>query len=288
MAAVLPVVEYLQKKGFPKIFAVLIPYLGIVVAIFLLILPLIPFVFDQIASLISQFPRFIDKSAATFHVTIDPKDIQSHLNDQIDTIGQNALDFTTKFFGGVFSIVTIFVVSFYLLMYSDAFKKFMANLFHDNKRDFVRKALDRVNDKLGAWLRGQVVLMVFIGVFSWIGLSLLGLPYALPLALMAGLLEILPTIGPIISAIPAVIVALTISPTMAAAVIVLYMLIQMLENQILVPKIMEKAVGLNPVVVILGVMIGANLMGIAGALLAIPFISFVIVLFNSFKNMDEK
>lgn len=288
MAAVLPVVEFLRRKRFPKILAVLIPYLGITVAIFLLILPLVPFVIDQIASLITQFPKLLDQSATTFHITVDPRDVQSHINNQIDTIGQNALDFTTKFFGGVFSIITIFVVSFYLLMYSDAFKKFMANLFHDNKHDFVMKALDRVNDKLGAWLRGQIVLMIFIGFFSWVGLSLLGVPYALPLALMAGLLEILPTIGPIISAIPAIIVALTISPTMAVAVVVLYMLIQMLENQILVPKIMEKAVGLNPVIVILGVMIGANLMGIAGALLAIPFISFIIVIYNSFKNLDEK
>jgi len=287
MAAVLPMVEYLRSKRVPKIFAVLIPYLGITIAIFLLILPLVPFVFDQISSLVSQFPKLLDQSAKTFHVTIDPKDVQSHINNQIDTIGQNALDFTTKFFGGVFSIITIFVVSFYLLMYSDAFKKFMASLFHSNKREFVHSALNRVNDKLGAWLRGQILLMIFIGLFSWIGLTLLGVPYALPLALLAGLLEIVPTVGPIISAIPAAIVALTISPTMAVAVVVLYLLIQMLENQLLVPKIMEKAVGLNPVVVILGVMIGANLMGIAGALLAIPFISFIIVIFNSFKTMDE-
>jgi predicted PurR-regulated permease PerM len=287
MAAVLPMVEFLQRKRFPKILAVLIPYLGITTIIFLLILPIVPFVFDQIASLISKFPRFIDQAASIFHVTIDPRDVQTHINNQIDTIGQNALEFTTKFFGGVFSIITIFVVSFYLLMYNEAFKKFTANLFHANRRTFVLKALDRVNEKLGAWLRGEIVLMFFIGFFSWIGLTLLGLPYALPLALLAGLLEIIPTLGPIISAIPAVIVALTISPTMAIAVVVLYLLIQMLENQILVPKIMERAVGLNPVIVILGVMIGANVMGIAGALLAIPFISFVIVLFNSFKNIDE-
>ena len=101
------------------------------------------------------------------------------------------------------------------------------------------------------------------------------------MALLAGLLEVVPTLGPTLSAIPATIVALTISPTMAIVIILTYILIQMLENQLIVPKIMERAVGLNPVIVILGVSIGANLMGIVGALLSIPFISFVIVLYQS-------
>jgi predicted PurR-regulated permease PerM len=116
----------------------------------------------------------------------------------------------------------------------------------------------------------------------------LGLPYALPLALLAGILEVVPTLGPILSAIPAAAIAFTISPTLGFTIIIFYILLQALENQVLVPKIMEKAVGLNPVVVILGVMIGGNLMGISGALLAIPFISFLIVLFNSLNSPEVK
>lgn len=285
MAAVLPAVEYLQRKKFPKIIAVLIPYLGILTAIFLLFLPLIPFFTEQIQSLILNLPMFIDRSASALGLSVNPDEIERYLSSELGSLGQSAVNLTTRVFGGIFSIITIIVVSFYLLMYSDAFKKFMADLFHDGSREYVRKIIDRVNDKLGAWLRGELVLMTFIGTLSWIGLTILGLPYALPLALLAGLLEVIPTIGPIISAIPAVIVAFTISPTMALAVVVLYMLIQALENQLLVPKVMQKAVGLNPVVVILSIMIGANLMGIAGALLAIPFLSFIIVIFNS---LDKK
>lgn len=284
MAAVLPMVEFLQKKKFPKIFAVLIPYLGIVIAIFLLVVPLVPFIAEQIQSLATKFPQYIDRTATAFGFTIDKSYMQNYLGNEFDTLGRNAVDFTTKVFGGIFSVITIFVVSFYLLMYSDAFKKFLANLFHDGSREYIHRTLDQVNEKLGAWLRGEIVLMVFIGLFSWVGLTILGLPFALPLALLAGLLEIVPTLGPILSAIPAVIVAFTVSPTMAITVIVLYMLIQALENQLLVPKIMQKAVGLNPVVVILSVMTGANLMGVAGALLAIPFVSFMVVLVNSFQE----
>ncbi len=286
MAAVLPSVEFLQRKKFPKVFAVLIPYLAIITAIFLLIIPLVPFIAEQIQSLFTKFPQFIDSSAKTFGFQIDKSQLQQYVNSEFSSLSSNAIDFTTKIFGGFFSIITIFVVSFYLLMYSDAFKKFMANLFHDGSRAYIEKTLDQVNEKLGAWLRGELLLMLAIGFASWVGLTILGLPFALPLALLAGLLEIVPTLGPILSAVPAVIIALTISPTMALTVVVLYMLIQALENQLLVPKIMEKAVGLNPVLVILSVMIGANLMGIAGALLSIPFVSFIIVIINSF-NVKE-
>ena len=284
MAAVLPLVELLRRRGFPKIAAVLIPYFGIIIAIFLLVLPLVPFVVTQIQSLISNFPRFIDRSAEVFGFTINPKQVEGYINSELETLGKSAVNVTTKVFGGLFSMITIFVVSLYLLLYEDSFKGSLANLFHKDLRQKVLNTLDQVNLKLGAWLRGQIQLCVFIGAISWVGLTILGLPYALPLALLAGILEVVPTIGPILSAIPAVIIALTVSPTMAITVTAFYILIQALENQILVPKVMQKAVGLNPVVVILAIMIGTNLMGVAGALLAIPFVSFIIVLFKSIEG----
>jgi predicted PurR-regulated permease PerM len=126
-----------------------------------------------------------------------------------------------------------------------------------------------------------MTLCLAIGSISWLALTVLGVPFALPLAMIAGILEAIPTLGPILAAIPAAIVALTISPQMALVVVFTYWLIQMLENQLLVPKIMQRAVGLNPVIVIIGVTIGANLMGAVGALLAIPFISLIIVIYNS-------
>ncbi len=284
MAAVLPMVEFLQKKGFPKMAAVLIPYFTIVIAIFLLIIPLVPFVVTQIQSLIVNFPRFIDRSADMFGIKINPRQIEGYVSSEMDNLGRSAINVTTKVFGGLFSTITIFVVSLYLLMYEDSFKKSLSSFFAHDSREKVLLTLDEINFKLGAWFRGQVLLCIFIGLLSWIGLTILGLPYAVPLALLAGILEVVPTLGPILSAIPAVIIALTVSPTMGLAVAVLYILIQALENQLIVPKVMQKAVGLNPVIVILGIMIGANLMGVAGALLAIPFISFIIVLFKSLEQ----
>jgi predicted PurR-regulated permease PerM len=110
------------------------------------------------------------------------------------------------------------------------------------------------------------------------------MPYALPLAVLAGLFEIVPTVGPIIASVPAIIVALTISPNMALFIVGLYIIIQMVENHLLVPRIMQRAVGLNPVIVIVGVIIGDRLLGIPGALLSVPFISLLVLIS---KNLDQ-
>lgn len=288
MAALLPFVDYLRARKFPKLLAVFIPYIIIMIAIFFLIILLVPFFLEQIRSLFTNFPHYLNKSAAVLGFQLDPRQMQDYFTRQSNILGQNALTFTSKIFGSVFATITVLVVSFYLLMYNDDFKVWFATMFHANDRQKVRETMQRVDDKLGNWLRGQIVLSICIGVMSWIGLMLIGMPFALPLALIAGFLEIVPTLGPILSAIPAVIVALTISPTLAVGVLVLYILIQLTENHIIVPKIMQHAVGLNPVVIILGIMIGANLMGLVGALLSIPFISFVILLFRSINQESPK
>jgi predicted PurR-regulated permease PerM len=252
-----------------------------------LFFPLIPFFVQQIKALIVNFPIYLNKTTAAFGVTVDQKQLQAAFSTDFNTIGENAFALTSRVFGGVISVVTILVVSFYMLFYHDKFKLWLSGFFYKSYHTYSLETLSQIEDKLGAWLRGQLILCITIGLFSWIALSLLGVPFALPLALLAGILEILPTLGPMLSAIPSLIVAITISPTMAIVVALTYFVIQFFENHILVPKIMQRAVGLNPIVVILAIMIGANLMGIAGALLSIPFISFIIVLLNSIKNVEK-
>lgn len=284
MSSLLPYVRYLRKKHFPKALTVAIPYFGLLLVIVLLILPLVQFLVPQIQSLVSRFPFYLKEAAQVLGVSIDSSQIQGYITDRLSEFTKNALSVTTKIFGGIFSVLAIFIISFYLLMYYEEFKKLFSRLFPHDMRPSVLATLDRINEKLGAWMRGEIILMFFIGLMSWIALTLLGVPFALPLALLAGILEIVPTLGPTLSAIPAVIVAITVSPTLALTVTLTYVVIQMVENNFLVPKIMEKAVGLNPVVIIIGVMIGTSLMGIAGALVAIPFISFIIVILKSLEQ----
>ncbi|MDQ5900972.1 MAG: hypothetical protein QG600_550 [Patescibacteria group bacterium] len=287
-SSLLPLVKYLKRKGFPNFFAAFVPFISIIIFIILIVFPLIPFIASQVASLLTGLPGYLKQSGDLLGFQVDPNGIQSFIGREIDGIGRNAFSVTSKVFGSIFSILTVLVVSFYLVLYHDQFKKSVSHLFHRSQRARVVETLEVIDEKLGAWLQGQIILSFAIGIITYIVLSILQVPYALPLAILAGMLEVVPTLGPIIASIPAIIVALTVSPTLAVIVALLYLVIQMLENNILVPKIMQRAVGLNPVVVIVAVMIGANLMGIIGALLSIPFVSFLMVLFNSLNSEEDK
>jgi len=284
MAVLTPFSDFLTKKRIPRIFSVLIPYFLTIAILVLLIFPLVPFFASQIQLLFSNFPKYINQVAKIFNLNIDVSNINNVFESDINAIGKNALSVTGKIFSGVFSILTILVISFYLMLERKMMKDQFIILLPKKYQERGRETIAQIERKIGLWLRGQLILSFTIGFCTWVGLTLLGLPFALPLALLAGILEIVPTIGPIISAVPAIIVALTISPGVAISVVVFYILLQMLENNILVPKIMEKAVGLSPMVVIIGVLIGSKFLGILGALLAVPFIAMVLIIVKSFKT----
>lgn len=283
MAALSPFSDFLTKKRFPHILSVLIPYVLTIAVLVLLIFPLVPFLAAQIQLLFSTFPKHINQVAKIFNLHIDISNVNNVLESDINTIGKNALSVTGKIFSGVFSILTVLVISFYLMLERTMLKREFLLLLPKKYQEKGLKTIAQIENKLGLWFRGQILLSVTIGLTIWIGLTILGLPFALPLGLLAGMLEIVPTIGPIISAVPAIIVALTISPQIAIVVTIFYILVQMIENNILVPKIMEKAVGLNPIVIIIGVLIGAKFLGILGALLSVPFIAMVLIIIKSFK-----
>lgn len=284
MAALLPLVNFLQKKRVPKQIAVLISYFLTLAFIFLLIVPLIPFFSSQIQQLFSSLPSYINEAAQLFGVSIDPKQVQSFLASDLGSIGKNAFAVTQRVFGGIFSVLMVFALSYYLLNDHERTKTSIARFFPQQFQNKTLHTLTLIEETLGAWTRGQIILSVFIGAITWILLTILRIDFALPLALIAGILEIVPTLGPILASIPAIIVALNISVDTAIFVSLIYFIIQVIENNILVPRIMQKAVGLNPIIVILAVVIGGNLLGVIGALLAVPFLSILIIIFQNIRG----
>ncbi len=284
MATLSPFSDILVKKRIPHVLSVLIPYLLTITVLVLLIFPLVPFFASQIQQFFKTFPTYINQAANLLNIKIDASSINGVVSSDIESLGKNALNVTGKIFSGVFSLFTVFVISFYLMLERNRLKKEAALLIPEKYRKKGLETISNIEKKLGAWFRGQIILSFTVGLAVWVTLTVLSLPFALPLALLAGILEIVPTIGPIISAIPAILIASTISPAIAISVIIIYIIIQMLENNILVPKIMEKAVGLNPIVIIIGVLVGSQFLGILGALLSVPFIAMVLIIIRSFKT----
>ncbi len=283
VAALNPIVEFLNRKRVPRAIAVLLTFFATLIFFIILIAPLVPFFISQIQQLAKSFPSYLQQAALAVGVQLDAREIGKIVTPQ--QLGQNAFALAGGVFGGFFTIVSTIAISFYLLLSYSKAKDALSRLFSKKYQSRAETIIEQVNDKLGAWLRGQFILSLSIGLITWVSLTALQMPFALPLAVLAGLFEIVPTVGPIIASVPAIIVAFTISPNMALLIVGLYISIQLIENHLLVPRIMQRAVGLNPVIVIIGVIVGDRLLGIPGALLSVPFIS---LLFLVSKNLEQE
>lgn len=184
------------------------------------------------------------------------------------------------FVGGVFGLLTILILAFYFLVDSAGLVNSFVRLFPRSERIRVREACLRVTTKVSAWLGGQLLLAAIIGSTAALGLWALDVPYFYVLALIAGIGEMIPVVGPLLAAIPAIAVALSVSPTTALLVAAFFVLQQQFENHILVPKVMERQVGVSAVTVILALLLGGSLLGIIGAILAVPTAAILLVLFE--------
>lgn len=263
MSALNPLVERLKKWGLPRILGVVLVFLvslGSVIS--LLTLGLSP--------LVSQTSNLLQRLGETINSLLQANIIdQSVIGGELSKFSSQVVSITFDVFKNIISWVSVLVVTIYMLLDRQKMENYVTSFF-GSRQDKVKLLLQKIEDKLGAWLHGQLLLSLIVGTLVYIGLFLLGVEFALPLAIIAGLLEVVPVIGPIISAIPAVLLGLTVSPLFALLVAGLYLAIQQLENQIIVPQVMKRAVGINPLLVILAVSVGGRLLGIAGALLAVP------------------
>lgn len=215
-----------------------------------------------------QLPNNFQNELINFEVNLDS------VKSLMDTFGKSigtALTLISSTFSGAFVAITTLVVALYFSLEKPRMVDDLAGLVSQKRLEELRKFFYELDNQLGNWIRGEIILMTIIGLMTFVGLTLLKIPYALPLALVAGLLEIVPNIGPILSAMPAIAVAyLVFGWPIGLATAGLYILVQQLENNLIVPKIMRSNVDINPLISILGILIGAKIFGVAGALLAVP------------------
>lgn len=268
--AINPLVSKLEKFKVPRSLSIAVVYILLLGGIVGAIAGIVPPLVAQTAKLIAQIPIPESLAAQIKDLNINLQDldvIASQLNSIPAVLGVIASAVTV-----VAVIMAVLVMSFYLLKDRKNMHKNLTWIFGESKTEKeVESFVNRMEEQIGGWVRGELSLMLIVGLLTFIGLRLLNISFAVPLAIIAGLFEILPGIGPTISAIPAIIIAyLTTSPTMALAVTALYILVQQIENNFIVPAIMRKAAGMNPIITIVTVLIGFRLGGIGGAALAIP------------------
>lgn len=301
VAAVLqPAVNYLVAKRWPRSLAILVWYfvaIGLVTFVFAVMAPPIT---RELRQLSYDFPYAYSQAQGGLHVgnNLTPVGSRNLLEEFLMFLGQwreaagrdsargiGSLGVIFGIFGGFVSFLSVLVMAFYMLLEREGLSRLVAAVVRSENQARILNVLTRMQEKMGLWLRGQLVLMLIVAVLTYIALLILGVRFALVLALLAGLLEIIPFIGPITAAVPAFLIALAESPIKAVAVLVIYIVIQQVENHILVPKIMSKTIGLSPLIVIVAVLVGAKLGGIVGTLLAVPILTALSVLWEERESL---
>lgn len=292
-SAMEPLADYLRKHKIPRavsVFSVYIVVLGLAGLIFSQIIPL---VIEQLRLVQANLPQFIADFQTQYPNVFNffgNVNLSGALKDFFnpENGGATVVTRTVGIFNGLFAFLTVLVVSFYLVAQEKSMKELIRSVLPPSKQEFAMQLVTKIQHKMGLWVLGQLILSVFIFVFSFFGLTILGVKYALVLALLAGLMEVVPYIGPTLSAVPAVFFAFLQSPTLALGVLILYILIQKTESYILVPKVMQKTIGASPLVILLSLLIGFKLAGVLGLLLAVPLAGAITVTIAEFAGESGK
>ncbi len=220
-----------------------------------------------------------------FNAQFDPNVVGSYLN----SVPSNLLKIAAGAFSNILDILALFFLSYYLVLERPNLHKYLLRFFENhNAEERAEGLVLAIEHQVGGWVRGELLLMAVIGVMTYFGLVLLGVPYALPLAVIAGLLELVPNLGPTMAAIPAIIIGLTISPVVALGTLIMAVIIQQLENNFIVPKIMQSATGTQPLITILVLLVGFTLGGIPGAVLGMPIYLTIQTIIKAFNQPAGK
>lgn len=293
-----PFADSLQKRHLPRSIAVLLIYVLLLGLVTLLVSLLVPPLRHDIPQLISNlsglWQRFGHELLNIQSLAVE-RGFVADVQQNIDFVGEGfdrllvgAFSTIRGAIGFVAGLIVSLVMAFYLVVEEDAVKKFVRDLAPSGVHTYLSDMFSRVQDKIGAWLRGQLLLSMVIGLLVYIALTLLQVKAALALALLAAFAEFIPYVGPVFAAIPSVALGFADAPIKGILVVGVYVIIQQFENNFLVPKVMQRAIGLNPIVSIIALLVGARMGGFLGALLAIPLATSIAVFVNDYVSVRRE
>ncbi|MFM9107575.1 MAG: AI-2E family transporter [Chloroflexota bacterium] len=271
-------VSWLQERGVPRPLGIFLHYVALIALFAIAIIVLIPLVTTEARLLSKELPAYLqsfetwlDKytPGPTPHFSMESiaQDMQGHLGSVADRLERVTLDLVRI---GLYTFIVL-VLGFFLAAEPDIVGKLAARFVPQHK-DRIDRVAAKTRDRIGAWARGQLMLGLIFGTLMGVGLWLIGVPFALSLGIAAGILELLPYVGGLVTVVLAGITALSVGFPQVIMVVVLYLVLVNVESHILEPWLFGKAIGLPPVAILLALLTGVELLGIAGALLAIPLL----------------
>ena len=284
-------VDALEKHKVPRILGTVLVYLISFVALAFLFYTVIPIAIIELNNLFKNLSEVLQ---GNFGLTLSGDSsflLNSTLQDFTQALlsgGVSIIEILGNLVGGVAFVLAVIVLSFYLTVSKDGVQHFLAAVFPDSMEKKVMNLYQRTKVRIGKWFQAQLLLSLVVGTLAFVGLALLGVKFALVLGIIAGLLELVPIVGPIFAGALAVSIGLTVSPSLGLYTLILFLGIQQLENNILVPLVMRKKTGVHPVMILVAILGGAQIAGLVGVLLAVPVAVFIQEMGEEWVNEKTK
>lgn len=304
-AAMEPMIDALNKKKVPRGIAVITFYL---VALFLfgfIVSYMLPILAQQLSELAvnlghylkslaegktslpisPRFQPYVQQFLNTINVSDLAGQVENSLNlvaDQLFTIGGNIWEVITIVSHGLINSVLVLVLAYFMVVERHAVDNFIFAFIPVRHEGYLAHKITLIQKKIGFWVRGMLIMMVSMGVLVFIGLTIFGIKYAAVLAIIAGFMELIPVVGPILAWLAAVPIVLNQSGLSILVLTLLYLVVQQFESHILLPIVMKRIVGLNPIIILFALLVGHRFLGVLGAVLSVPVATMISIFVDDF------
>ena len=297
-----PATQSFVRRRVPRILAVILIYLTLIIfligVVFFLLIPLL----SESSDLLKNFPTYFNAQTVSNTIahneflssqpfvaglqnSVNFGQITQQINTVIDGLSSSAFNTVSSVFGGIMSFILMVVISFYLAVEDDGVGKFLKIITPLKHEKYVIHLWKRSQHKIGLWMQGQLILALIIGMLVYLGLVLLNVPNALLLAFLAAVCEIIPLFGPILASIPAIALSFVGGGfTLALLVAGLYIIVHQFENQLIYPLVVKKVIGVSPIVSIVALVAGWELLGFLGLILSVPIATIVLEFFEDVER----
>lgn len=290
-----PGVQFFMKRKFPRPLAVVSVYALVLALLAALVWFFVPPMLSEASSLLAVLPQYLsqvkDFSVPFLTNAGGPTltDTLSSLQNAFVNTGAGVLSFIASIFGGALYFMITIVISIYFSLQETGIDDFLRLITPEQHRDYVQSLWKRSQRKIGLWMQGQLLLSIIITVLLFLGLSLLGIPYALVLAIFAGVMELIPVFGSLVAAVPGIAVALVTGDLTTAGIVAgLYLVVNQFQAHLIYPLVVKKVVGVAPILVIIALIAGGQLAGFLGVLLSVPVAAAVQELVNDIQKRRAK
>lgn len=310
-AAITPWVDKLEKKRIPRFLSVFLIYITLFAFLWVFVITFIPLVAHQVSELSDRIQSLIynlvnsadsslpfgDQVKLALQKFLNDLDTQllisnasstlDQLSNSLGSIAGNVWTALKFFFNGIINLSLVLILTFFMVLDDKQIHQFFTSLFPSRHGKYITEKTLAVKEKVGYWLRGQLLLMIWVGLLTFIGLNIIGLEYAATISLIAGITEVIPVLGPIVAFLFALPIALNSSIWLAFLLLIVFVVVQQIESNILFPIIMKKTVGLNPIVIIFVMLVGFQFLGILGIVLSVPVAAAANIFIQDY-SMKEK